>query len=101
AHVKTAPLRQELLEISDFLDQRMAERVGDFRIDPPWLQKALLRQVVEIGRQCWAGIDALQHAVPEGAADHGGGSNDVAWSGRKAVDARPQHLVDAVGNNQR
>src|SRR5205814_9431839 len=49
AHMETAPLRQELLQIGNFLDQRMAERMRDIGIDPAPLQKALIRQVVEIG----------------------------------------------------
>ena len=77
AHVETAPLRQQLLEIGDFLDQGMAEGVGNFRIDPPPLHEALIDQLVEVDRQRWAGIDPLEHAVPEGPADHGGRTNDA------------------------
>ena len=101
ADVETAPLRQQLLEIGDFLDQCMAEGVGALGIDPASLHEALIDQMVEVDRQRWAGIDPLEHAVPEGPADDGGRTNDArrAWS--EAVDARPQHFLHAVGNNQR
>src|SRR6184192_2603543 len=99
--METAPLRQELLQIGDFLDQRMAECVRDVGIDPAPLQKTLLYQGVEIGLKRRTGNDPLQHALPERPADHGGRAKDATWSRSQTVDARAQHLVHAVGNNQR